>query len=87
VRFADTHTIAGLIRADNDVPAQLREDVPDAVRVFFQGHDGVFCLKNDRPDSVRIRTVLREALAQKVPVWFIADNPDLTLLDVLAATP
>ena len=36
-----------LIRADNDVPAQLWEEAPDPARVLFQGHDGVFRLKSD----------------------------------------
>jgi hypothetical protein len=75
-----------LIRADNDVPAQLWEEGPDGVRVLFQGHDGVFRPRSDDPDSARIRTLLREALAQKAPVWFIADKPDLALLDILPAT-
>jgi len=86
VRFADAHAIAELIRADNDVPAQVWEEGPDGVRVLFQGHDGVFRLKSDHPDSARIRTLLREALEQKARVWFVADNPDLVLLDILPAT-
>jgi hypothetical protein len=86
VRFADSHAIAELIRADNDVPAQVLDEGPDGVRVLFQGHDGVFRLKSDHPDAARILTLIREALELKAPVWFLADKPDLALLDILPAT-
>ena len=42
VRFPDGSSITELIRADNDVPAQLWEEAADHARVFFQGHDGCF---------------------------------------------
>jgi hypothetical protein len=85
VSFAKAHTITELIRADNDVPSQLSEEAADRMRVFFQGHDGVFRLKPDHSESTRIRALLCEALRQKARVWFIAQKPDLALLDVLPA--
>jgi hypothetical protein len=85
VRFGEGHTIAELIRADNDVPGQLWEEAPDRARVLFQGHDGIFRLKPDDPESARLRALLGEALRQQARVWFIAHKPDLALLDVLPA--
>jgi hypothetical protein len=85
VSFGEGHAITELIRADNDVPTELLEEGPDRARLLFQGHDGVFRLKLDRPESACLRAVLAEALGQKARVWFIAQKPDLTLLDVLPA--
>jgi len=82
VRFGEGHAIAELIRADNDVPTQLWEEDADRARVLFQGHDAVFRLKRDHPESARIRTLLSEAIRQKARVWFIAQKPDLALADV-----
>jgi hypothetical protein len=82
VGFGEGHTITELIRADNDVPGQIWEE-PDGGRVLFQGHDGVFRLKSDHPESARIRALLDEALRQQARVWFIAQKADLALLDVL----
>lgn len=84
VRFGEGNTIAELIRADNDVPAELGEDTTGA-RVLFQGHDGVFRLKADHPESARLRAVLGEAIRRKVRVWFITQKPDLAFLDILPA--
>jgi hypothetical protein len=83
VSLGEGHAITDLSRADNDVPAQLWEDGPGQARVLFQGHDGVFCLKQDHPESARLRAVLGDALRQKTRVWFVAQRSDLTLLDVL----
>ena len=85
VSFGEGSTITELIRADNDVPLQLREEDPDRARVYFQGHDGVFCLKRDHPEFTRISTLVSDALRQKAGVWFIAQKPALALLDVLPA--
>jgi hypothetical protein len=85
VTFGEGNTITELIRADNDVPAQLGEENGDRVCVLFQGHDGVFHLKADHPEFARIRAQLGEALRQKARIWFIAHKPDLALMDVLPA--
>lgn len=85
VTFGNGHAITDLIRADNDVPRQVWEEEPDGCRVLFQGHDGVFRLKPDHPESVRLRALLEEALRQKARVWFLAQKPDLALLDALPA--
>ena len=85
VGFGEGATITELIRADNDVPLQLREDDPDRARLHFQGHDGVFYLKRDHPEFTRISTVVGEALREQARVWFIAQKPTLALLDVLPA--
>jgi hypothetical protein len=84
VCLGDGQAVTELVRADNDVPTELRDEQPDRTLVLFQGHDGVFHLKRDHPDSARLRLLLREATRQKARVWFIAQKPDLTLLDVLA---
>ena len=83
VSFGEGHAITELIRADNDAPTELWDENSDQARVLFQGHDGVFLLKPDHPESNRIRALLSEALRLKAPVWFIAQKPDLALLDVL----
>jgi hypothetical protein len=83
VTLGEGYAIAELIRADNDVPAHLWEEDGDQARVFFQGHDGVFRLKLDHPESTRIRAVVCSAIGKKARVWFIAQKPDLALLDVL----
>jgi hypothetical protein len=83
VAFGEGQTITEMLRADNDVPSQLWEEEPGQARVLFQGHDGVFRLRPEHPESARLRAALDEALQQKVRVWFIAQKPDLALLDVL----
>jgi hypothetical protein len=85
VTFGEGQTITELIRADNDAPSQFWEEEPGQARVLFQGHDGVFRLEPEHPESARLRTHLEEALRQKVHVWFIAQKPELSLLDVLPA--
>src|SRR5262249_9964118 len=83
VKFAEGSTISEMIRADNDVPAQLWEEEPDRAQVFFQGHDGIFRLRPDNPQLARIRAQLGAAIRQQARDWFIVQKPDLTLLDVL----
>jgi hypothetical protein len=83
VSLGEGDTITELIRADNDVPIQVWEEDPDRARVHFQGHDGVFCLKRDHPEFARISTLVGDALRQRARVWFIAQKPALSLLDVL----
>ena len=85
VSLGDGNVITELIRADNDVPTQVREEDSFRVHVFFQGHDGVFQLQLDNPESVGIRTLLDTATSRASRVWFIAQKPDLALLDVLPA--
>ena len=85
VTFGEAQTITEVIRADNDVPSELWEEEPGQARVLFQGHDGVFHLRPEHPESARLRAELGEALRQKARVWFIAQKSDLALLDVLLA--
>ena len=84
VSFGEGYTITELIRADNDVPSELWEEEPGHARVLFQGHDGVFSLRPDHPEVVRLRAELGEALRQKARIWFIAQKSSLALLDVLS---
>ncbi|MCI0461870.1 MAG: hypothetical protein L0Z62_33380 [Gemmataceae bacterium] len=85
VHFGEGPAILELIRADNDVPTHLGEEEPDGARVLFQGHDGVFRLQANHPECARIRALLVEAIRQKAHVWFLAQKPDLALLDLLGA--
>jgi hypothetical protein len=85
VRFGEGQTVSEFLRADNDVPTQLLEAGSDGIQVFFQGHDGVFRLQPGHPEASRIRTLLGEAIRHKGRVWFIAQKPDLALLDVRPA--
>jgi hypothetical protein len=85
VRFAEGSPITELIRADNDVPLQVRDEDPDRARVHFQGHDGVFSLRREHLEFTRISVLVSEALRQKARIWFIAEKPALALLDVLPA--
>jgi hypothetical protein len=77
--------VTELIRADNDVPAQIWEQQADHVHVIFQGHDGVFRLKMDHPEYARVLAQLDEALRQQARVWFLVQKADLCLVDVLPA--
>ncbi len=54
--------ITEIIRADYDAPSQLWEEEPSQAHVFFQGHDGVFRLRPERPESARLRAELDESL-------------------------
>ena len=85
VTFGEGQTIMDVIRADNDVPSQVWEEEPGQARVLFQGHDGVFRLRPEHPESTRLRAELDQALPRKARVWFIAQKPDLALVDVLPA--
>ena len=85
VTLGEGQTVTELIRADNDVPSQLWEEEPGQTRVLFQGHDGVFRLAPEHPESARLRAHLEEALRHKAHVWFIAQKPELSLLDILPA--
>ena len=85
VSFGEGNAVTELLRADNDVPTELGEEDAGHRRVFFQGHDGVFRIKAEHPEAARLRGVLDEALRQKARVWFIAQKPDLVLLDVQPA--
>jgi hypothetical protein len=82
VRFGEGQTITELMRADSDVPLQLWEEGADRARVLFQGHDGVFRLKADHPEFDRLHALLGEALRQSATLWFVAQKPDRTLLDI-----
>jgi hypothetical protein len=83
VTFGDGQTITDVVRADNDVLSELWDEEPGQTRVLFQGHDGVFRLGSEQPESARVRTELETAIQQKARVWFIAQKSDLVLLDVL----
>ena len=74
-----------LTRPDNDVPTQFWQENSEGVRVLFQGHDGVFRLGGDHPELARFRALLDEAIRHQARVWFVAQKPDLSLLDVLPA--
>jgi hypothetical protein len=84
--LGEGNALTELVRADNDVPTELRDEQPDHALVLFQGHDGVFRLRRDHPDAARLRALLGEAIRRKVRVWFIAQKPDLTLLDVMVSS-
>jgi hypothetical protein len=85
VSFGDGQTITALTRADNDVPTTLWEEDRDGAHVLFQGHDGMFRLKRDHPEFNRIRALLDAAIRQKARVWFLSQQADLALLDVVPA--
>src|SRR5206468_3367023 len=84
VCLGEEHAITALMRADNDVPAQVLEEGPESVRVLFEGHDGIFRLRREHPEFARMLALLTEAAQRSARVWFIAQKPDLMLLDVIA---
>ena len=53
--------------------------------VRFQGHDGDFRIKAEHPEAVRLRGMLDDAIRQRARVWFLAQKPELALLDVQPA--
>lgn len=83
VRFGESQTIIELIRADNDVPTEIRDENADGIWVLFQGHDGVFHLQVDHPEFARLRAPLERAIRQTTRIWFLAQKRDLVLLDIL----
>jgi hypothetical protein len=83
VSFGEGPAVTKLIRAENDVPMEILEEDRDRTRVLFQGHDGVFVLRLDHPESARILAVLTGSRSGIGRVWFLAQEPDLALLDVL----
>lgn len=85
VHFGEAENIVELIRADNDVPVELGAEDAAGTRVLFQGHDGMFHLSAEHPDSARHRASLNEAIHRKAQIWFIAHKPDLALLDIWPA--
>lgn len=83
VTFGEGSTIAEIIRGDNDIPTEIWGAEPDDVSVLFLGHDGVFRIKADHPLAAQIRGTLNDASRLKARVWFVAQKPDLTILDVM----
>ena len=74
--------IVEMVRADADVVSQLIEDgQKNRLKVFFQGHDGVFTLRYDNPDFARLARVLRTSTQQKQEIWFVAKKPLLDIHD------
>jgi hypothetical protein len=79
--FGEGHAVTEVIRADSDVPVEIAEESGRLI-VLFQGHDGAFHLRHDHPDFLRVRALLRQAIRRKARLWFLAQKPDLALLDL-----
>src|SRR5262249_72609 len=60
--LGEGQAITELTRADNNVPRELWDDDSNRTYVLFHGHDGVFYVKADHPESNRIRAVLERSL-------------------------
>jgi hypothetical protein len=82
VAFGEGNSITELSRADSDVPEHVEDEGSESVLVFFQGHDGIFQLRRDRQDFPRLRGLLTQAIREKARVWFVTQDPELTLQDV-----
>jgi len=65
--------IVALKRADNDYVVGL-EDENNKVRVSFMGHDGIFWIHPDHPESGKMTGILRNAISNRERVWFVADR-------------
>lgn len=85
VGFGNGQAITELMRADNDVPSKVWQDGPGPTRLLFEGHDGVYLLRHDHPESSRIRGLLEQATRQRARIWYVARKSDLALLDVQPA--
>jgi len=76
--------IAEIIRADNDIVAQLAENRDKTkLKIFFRGHDGVFFLDFNHPKFQHIREILIQSLRENKRIWFIAKKPLLNLEEAI----
>jgi hypothetical protein len=69
-------------RADNDVVDNVIRD-KNTVKILFMGHDGIFFLDYDHPHFDLLYARLNKSKADSQRVWFIAQLPDLKLLDLI----
>ena len=75
--------ITEMARADNDFPTQFIDNDKERMKVVFQGHDGTFFLRKDHPDFKKLSDVFHQAIKEKYRVWFVAQKPQLSLIDVI----
>ncbi len=75
--------IGEMARADNDYVKFLAEENQDAVKVWFQGHDGIAHLERQHPRFDNIVRDLNRSLKEKKRIWFVWRLPERMLEDVL----
>jgi hypothetical protein len=83
VRIDSSGDIGEIARADNDFVAFLAEGRASAVKVMFQGHDGIAYLERQHPRFDNIERDLNRSLKEKKRIWFVWRLPRLTLEDTL----
>jgi hypothetical protein len=81
VSLSASGDVIAMARADSDIAAQLGEYDKDMMKVWFQGHDGSYFLRRDRPDFQRLSGLLNQSIKEKKRLWFVA-TPQLVLEDV-----
>ena len=69
--------------ADNDFVMEIASKNNNTFVIQFQGHDGYFFLHHGDPKFEEIFDVLKKAKIGSKRVWFIAQLPQLTILDVI----
>jgi hypothetical protein len=77
--------ITEMARADSDFPTLLVETDSERMKVIFQGHNGTYYLRKDHPHFKRLSEILRQSIQEKCRVWFVAQLPTLSLMDVIKA--
>ena len=82
VSLAESDMIVEMMRADNDIAAELVEHDKERMKVCFQGHDGIFFLRQDHPHFKRVSKVINRSIKEKKRIWFVASKPTLVLVDV-----
>lgn len=80
---AGNSSISEMARADNDFVAEV-QDTGERLQIFFKGHDGIFSLRKDHPEFQRVLSVLKNSVAAKTRVWFVARKPSLSIEDAIS---
>jgi hypothetical protein len=75
--------ILSVARADNDFVESIILKDGETFIIHFQGHDGVFSLDRNHPNFDKIYTTLERSRMNSQRIWFIAQLPELEILDAV----
>jgi hypothetical protein len=83
VTMVEPDQIIEMARADNDYIEKIIDHDSRQIMVFFQGHDGIFFLQKDHLEFSRVYGLLEQSMKDDSRVWFIANKPNLNIIDVM----
>jgi hypothetical protein len=72
-----------VVSADQDTVREIFYPASPRINVWFMGHEGTYDLDVAQPEANRIQEVLRSSHEKRLPVWFVAKIPDLSIEDVV----